>query len=221
MCNESGLLFVARSLLPTQVAGASIVEFGSRGFGVRYLLQEWHPGEYVGVDIAPGLGVDVVADVSCGATRFSENRFDFVLSTEMLEHVEDWKAAITAMKTICRPGGQVILTTRSPGFPYHGAPFDYWRFEPGDLRQAFSDFELVRLERDPLAPGVFIAARKPEVYTKNDLSTIAPYSIIQGRRTPDVTLVRPPILRALKIRLYRLFAWLAYDTIQAVRRRAR
>lgn len=221
MCNESSVLFVARSLSPGQVLGASIVEFGSRGFGVRYLLETWNPKEYVGVDLAAGPGVDVVDDVTRSLSRFGPSRFDIVISTEMLEHVRDWKAAVNSMKAICKPDGRVILTTRSPGFPYHAAPFDFWRFDPADLRSAFSDFAVLSVEKDPLAPGVFLTAGKPASYAEKNLATVQAYSIPLGKRTALVDIPGPPFARAFKLRAYRMFARVVYGAIQAGRRRAR
>jgi SAM-dependent methyltransferase len=221
MGNASGVLFVARCLSSTDVANSSIVEFGSQGFGVRSLLEAWHPREYVGVDVAPGRGVDVVTDVTTAGDRFGANRFDLVVSTELLEHVQDWKAALRTMKAVCKPGGRVILTTRSRGFPYHGAPSDYWRFEQDDLRAAFSDFEILRLETDPLAPGVFIAAAKPHDFAEKDLSSLSVYSILEGQRTSAVESVRASTLRRWKFRLYGRAATMADRVLQASRRRTR
>jgi len=58
------------------------------------------------------------------------------------------------------------------------------------MHKIFSDFEILALEKDPLASGVFLKARKPANYNPNNLQDIALYSMILGRRTtsiPEIT----------------------------------
>ena len=86
---------------------------------------------YFGVDIRPGKGVDEVLDVARLRERFGPEVFDLVTSTEMLEHCHDWQDALYQMLSVLRPGGLLLLTTRSPGFPLHDHPADHWRFAIG------------------------------------------------------------------------------------------
>ncbi|MEM0057158.1 MAG: hypothetical protein QXL22_04120 [Candidatus Nezhaarchaeales archaeon] len=52
------------------------------------------------------------------------------------------------------------------------------------------------------APGVFIKARKPEDYKPIDLSNIAIYSMVLGRRTKDIPDLKDmPLARRLVTRL--------------------
>jgi hypothetical protein len=83
----------------------------------------------------------------------------------MLEHAGDWRDAVTGMARILAPGGLLLLTTRSPGFPHHPHPEDHWRFSVDHMdgiAEACS-LEVLRLEPDPdwNCPGVFLLARKP------------------------------------------------------------
>ena len=65
-------------------------------------------------------------------------------------------------------------------------PHDYWRNEIEDMRKIFTDFEIITLIRDHEAPGVFLKARKPLNWRPRDLSNIALYSMILGRRTKEI-----------------------------------
>ncbi len=47
-------------------------------------------------------GVDEVWDARYLSEKFGENSFDVVLSTEMLEYVDDWRKVITEMKRVLR-----------------------------------------------------------------------------------------------------------------------
>jgi len=81
--------------------------------------------EYVGVNIQLQLGyVDAIADAS--ALPSVDESFDVVIYTETLEHVEDWHSAVTEMKRVLKGGGLLVITTRSPGFPLHSYPCDFW-----------------------------------------------------------------------------------------------
>jgi SAM-dependent methyltransferase len=177
---------VARELRPERVRGRSVFEIGSRGYGIRQLVELGQPTSYVGVDIQPGVGVDVICSVEEAPTRFGPESFDVVLSTEVLEHVRDWRVAVAAMKLMCRPDGLIVLTTRSRGYPFHGRVGDFWRYEVEDLRRIFADFRILALESDPRKPGVFLAAQKPLGCVPTDLSSVELYSMIWRRRTASV-----------------------------------
>lgn len=156
--------FFMRTLDCGEVADREVLEVGSKfvNGSVRPLIERFcRPRLYVGVDIEPGRYVDVVLPAERLVDCFGPESFDAVISTETLEHVLDWRAAVNNMKAVLRPGGLIYITTRSRGFPYHAHPHDYWRFEPEDIVRIFGDFEILALERDWEAPGVFLKARKP------------------------------------------------------------
>ncbi len=112
-----------------------------------------------------------------------------VLSTEMIEHVRDWRTVFHNLKALAKPGGLVIVTTRSVGFDYHGWPNDFWRWSVDDMRLSFADFEDVVVENDPdpTAPGVFAAGRKPAQFHEIDLANLALYSVARNERCLDVS----------------------------------
>ena len=124
--HDSVMAFVAEALPPPLVRGARVLEVGSLDVNgsVRSILQPL-AATYVGIDIRPGPGVDVV----CDAARAGDlGTFDVVVSTEMLEHAESWQLALYGMTFATRLGGRLVLTTRGPGAGRHDHPGDYWRF---------------------------------------------------------------------------------------------
>lgn len=185
MCHTSCLNFGRDHLTPQNVKGMDVLEVGS--YNVNGSLRDYvttlDPARYLGLDVEQGPGVDEIGNVEELEERFGTEAFDVVICTEMLEHVPDWKFAITNLKRVVRKGGTLLITTRSKGFGYHGFPGDYWRFEVGDFTTIFQDFEIDALIPDPEAAGVFIKATKPILYKEHDISSYSVYSMPQ----PDLS----------------------------------
>jgi len=189
MCTKACLEFVRANLQSDEVIGRAVLEVGSLDVNgsVRSIVTVHQPARYVGVDLQEGPGVDAVCDATELVSRFGENSFDLVISTEMLEHVRDWRMVVSQIKRVVKPGGVLLVTTRSRGFPYHGFPYDFWRYEPGDVEALFSDFQSERIETDQILPGVLFKARKPHQFVENDMSGHALYSVIVDARVIDVS----------------------------------
>lgn len=122
---------------------------------------------YVGVDVIEGPGVDRV--VASTAFPFDTGFFETVVSTEMLEHAEFPAPVLWEIWRVLRPGGVLILTTRSEGFPPHNPP-DYHRFSIAQIRDLliWTGFSVEVVDTDPEAPGVFVVARKKQFTAVED-----------------------------------------------------
>ena len=189
MCNAQCLDFVRASASADVVKGRRVLEVGALDVNgtPRSSLEELGPASYVGIDLVQGPGVDIVCPAEKIIEQFGRNSFDMVVTTEMIEHVGDWRRVISNLKQVLTSNGLLILTTRSLGFPQHDYPSDFWRFEPSDMRVIFSDFEIVSIEQDePESPGVFVAARRPEAFEEISLDGHALYSMICERRVITV-----------------------------------
>jgi SAM-dependent methyltransferase len=94
---------------------------------------------------------------------FPDERFDVVLSHEVIEHVQDDRQAIAEIVRTLRPGGRLILFCPNRGYPFETHGF-YWR---GQYR--FGNIPLInylpRRQRDRLAPHV-------RVYSRADLARL-------------------------------------------------
>lgn len=134
--------------------GGRTLEVGS--YDVNGSVRGLFPGEYVGVDMRPGPGVDIVA--TADALPFPDASFDVVVSTEMLEHDPSPWRSLAEMGRVLRPGGHLLLTTRGNGFGEHLEPSDYWRFMPASrpLLLALAGCEPLVMDLDPEVPGVFV-----------------------------------------------------------------
>lgn len=168
--HESVLRWLPGALTPAEVAGRRVLEVGAYDVNgsVRPAVEALGPGSYLGVDCSPGPRVDQVLNVADLTTVFGRDAFDVVISTEMLEHVVDWQDAIARMCDVLRPGGVLLLTTRSPGFPYHPFPIDTWRYTTdvmGEILAAAAlTVQVLVDDPDPRAPGVFTKAVKPATW---------------------------------------------------------
>lgn len=180
MCTPDCIDFVRRALEDENLFGVDVLEAGSYDVnGSARSLIEPRCHTYVGIDIEEGPGVDVVIPAENLIENGWEDAFDVVITTEMLEHVEDWRTVINNLKRVTTYEGLMVITTRSIGFGYHGFPSDFWRYEKEDMEAIFADWEILMLEDDPgekVHPsfrGVFVKARKPSgPYEEVDLSTI-------------------------------------------------
>lgn len=198
--NASNVIFAALNIKTDDIRDKRVIEVGSYDVNgsLRPLVEALEPSSYVGVDIMDGPGVDVVCDAGELLSRFSESSFDFVISTEMIEHVKNWRWAIHNLKNICKAGGGILITTRSSGFFYHGHPDDYWRYETEDFEYIFQDFTIENLDKDPQF-GVMIKARKPHDFTETNLQDYRLYSIIAGKRIKDFEDIDLKFLRYARI----------------------
>jgi SAM-dependent methyltransferase len=89
--------------------------------------------------------------------------FDLILSHEVIEHVQDDRAAIREMIRVLRPGGRAVIFCPNHGYPFetHGI---YWKGNYRFGNKLFVNY-LPRVWRDKLAPHV-------RVYSAHDLEKL-------------------------------------------------
>ena len=189
MCSEWDIEIVAGALPERIVRGQRLLDVGSLDVNgtVRPALEALGPAEYVGIDMRPGPWVDVVCDAAEIDRRFGPDALDVVVSTELLEHAREWKKIIHNFKYVLKPGGLLVVTTRSYGVDFHRHPYDFWRYEKDDFELIFGDMEIEDLQLDPTDPGIFIKCRKPLGLVERDLSSHCLYSILRRKKKREAT----------------------------------
>jgi SAM-dependent methyltransferase len=83
---------------------------------------------YIGVDFAPGRGVDVVLDDPYHLP-FADGSIDAVVSSSCFEHVEMFWLSFNEVLRVLKPQGLFYLNAPSNG-DFHRYPVDCWRFYP-------------------------------------------------------------------------------------------
>lgn len=71
-------------------------------------------GQWLGIDMQPGHGVDLVADIHDLPAEWC-GRFSGVLCSEVLEHVARPWVALPKLREVIRPGGWVVGIKGLPG----------------------------------------------------------------------------------------------------------
>jgi SAM-dependent methyltransferase len=84
--------------------------------------------------------------------------FDLILSHEVIEHVQDDRAAIREMIRVLKPGGRAVIFCPNRGYPFetHGI---YWKGKYYFGNKLFVNY-LPRAWRDKLAPHVRVYSRR-------------------------------------------------------------
>jgi SAM-dependent methyltransferase len=108
---------------------AKAVDIGCGGQPFRGLLEQIGYS-YCAVDVNDDGGPPV--DVVCAADErlpdelLRRGPFDFLLCTEVVEHVADWRVAFENFNMLLAPGGRALITAPHL-YQLHEEPYDFWR----------------------------------------------------------------------------------------------
>lgn len=170
-----------------------VVELGSFNINgsVRPLFGE---AAYVGVDIRPGKGVDVVADA---ATYRPETAPDTVVSCEVLEHTAVAPAIVANAYDMLTPGGVLLITVAMPPRIPHSQidgnllkPGEFYEnIQPDDLREWLRPFVDVHIEEHPSRGDLYAIAFKPAAPPAPDEDT---QPIRKSKKAPANKMVTAP-----------------------------
>jgi hypothetical protein len=172
-------------------AGGTVLELGARVVGS--MTQTWrHRFEptcrYLGSDIHPGPGIDVVGDVHALSRSVAPGSLDGVFSIAVLEHLAaPWVAAIEINRCL-KLGGETLHITHQT-WPVHETPNDYFRMSDQALRSLFGPAHGFEVIECGMAFPVSIVPPTPMRYLawlKVPLGRGYGQSFIRARKTHDV-----------------------------------
>ncbi len=89
------------------------------------------------------VGLDYIADAH--ALPFLEESFDYVIATEVFEHLRKPEQATREILRVLKPGGKAVVTIPFM-FRIHGDPCDYQRLTRTGLEVLFEDFSSVQIQ---------------------------------------------------------------------------
>lgn len=101
--------------------------------------------EYIGVDCDGALSKpDFIAPAN--ALPFSDNQFDALIYSEVLEHVCDLPGVLLELRRVAKSGALVFIS--SPFlFPEHGIPYDFQRLTKYFYEHEFAGDEIVEMKK--------------------------------------------------------------------------
>jgi SAM-dependent methyltransferase len=134
--------------------GDRLLDYGCAEMPYRAFF---HPdAEVVGADL-PGNPHATVHLRPDGTVPVADASFDAVLSTQVLEHVEDPALYLSECRRVLRPGGRLLLSTHGI-MVWHPDPVDHWRWTCSGLRKQVEEagLEVVGFEgiMGPAATGL-------------------------------------------------------------------
>lgn len=106
--------------------GASESPFKTYFKNIKYYSQDIHQNSNNSIDY-----VFDICDISNNIVK--DETFDYIICTQVLEHLHSPKEAFSQFNRILKKGGKLFLTTHLC-FEEHMQPFDYYRFTRYGLR---------------------------------------------------------------------------------------
>jgi SAM-dependent methyltransferase len=110
-------------------AGREVLDVGCGAMPYRSVFTA-RGAHYLGADIGGTPDLLIAGD---GSLPQADESVDFVVSFQVLEHVRDVPAYLSAARRVLRRDGRMFLTTHGT-WPYHPHPTDFWRWTRDGLR---------------------------------------------------------------------------------------
>jgi SAM-dependent methyltransferase len=156
----SDLLMALNQLIPANVS--RVLDYGSGGSPYKPLFEGciYHRADFAGQkSLDFEYGPDARLPASAGG-------YDFILSTQVLEHVDSPTTYLDECHRVLVPNGKLLLTTHGI-FEDHGCPYDYWRWTAYGLakiveRAGFKVDSLKKITTGPRA-AVFLAQQQFQI----------------------------------------------------------
>ena len=201
--------FVARrhlitSLLETHYARMGQLQILDIGCGTGAMLDDLRPfGDVIGADFSPealqfcvtrGAPADLArADVR--RLPFADSSFDVVTAMDIIEHIDDDKAASSEIFRVLKPGGRLLVTV--PAFPslwseHDEALYHFRRYTAPRLKDLF---QRVGLRVDKLSYTV--TALFPMIWAYRQINNLLPQKQMEGEKKANLINFAGPVNQAL------------------------
>ena len=140
-----------------ELDGATLVDYGCGEMPYRPLFEK-RVSRYIGVDLPDNPAAEASLDEG-GRMDLPDASADVVLSTQVLEHVDDPRAYLAEAYRVLKPGGLLLLSTHGIWW-YHPHPQDLWRWTGAGLQRLIETSGFEPIERRGVmnlaATGVYL-----------------------------------------------------------------
>ncbi len=154
-------------------ADGPVLEVGSKDYGSTVSFRDFYVGnEYVGLDMAPGQGVDVVADLTRTIEPLKEAHFGLAICCSVLEHVEKPWLFAANLTRLLRPGGLLYMSVPWV-WRYHAYPDDYFRFSHRGVMSLFDQLQWSSVFYSTTVAGEFVEITAEDAGADNRMAAIS------------------------------------------------
>lgn len=126
----------------------NVLDIGCGQSPYRFLLNK-EETKYHGIDIADADKFDYhnseIVPFNGEDIPFEDERFDAVICTEVLEHVQNYQKLVDEIYRVMKSGATGIVTIPWSA-RYHYIPWDYFRYTPSALKTIFGKFQEVEIK---------------------------------------------------------------------------
>ena len=125
--------------------GSEVLTIGAGG-GVNSLLDKFsHENNFrvISFDVDEAKNPDILGDLC--TYDFLDRKFDFVVCSEVIEHLHSPHMGINNIHSVLKSGGKLILSTPFI-LPIHDRPHDYYRFTKFGLQYLLRNFKQVEIK---------------------------------------------------------------------------
>jgi SAM-dependent methyltransferase len=171
--HEESLRMMTEMLTSLGLERALVLDVGSEAsMGSFQPLVDSLGWEYLGLDIMPGPGVDIVTDHPY-EYPFDDGTFDVVISGSTMEHVQALWLWVPELYRVLKDGGYLAICTVM-SWELHRNPLDCWRILPDGMayllhRAGFRYFKIDTVgDKDIRA----LARKAEEIQCPDSLSTL-------------------------------------------------
>jgi SAM-dependent methyltransferase len=119
-----------------------LIDYGCGSMPYRSLFSA-KVKNYMGADLSDNPQIEIKLDPN-GRLQYDDSKANVVLSTQVLEHVDDPNLYLKEAHRVLKHDGLLLLTTHGY-WMYHPDPYDYWRWTSAGLKKVveMNGFEVV------------------------------------------------------------------------------
>jgi SAM-dependent methyltransferase len=132
------LLDFSKQQLTRLPVGSSVLDVGVGSAPYWNLRRDL---DWRGIDVIEGQNVDFLINKD-SSWPIQDSSFDYILCTQVIEHVENPAHLVSEIRRVLKPGGSIILNAPFL-YPFHGMPQDQMRYTTSQLEYFFKDFEIL------------------------------------------------------------------------------